>query len=794
MKKFLNKKSIYKICCVVMAILCIAIFCIPITKVNKTKLMAQNIANSSSYATTNSSAYYIKTASDLSKVGTGRNRYYLLNNITVSNHTPICKSSTSYFKGEFFGNGFTITIESFKTNTETYAGLFGYVDSTAKINNLNVDIKTNYSSSTTTHFGCLAGYVGSSVTIENCRNMGKKEISVSLSSSSSDTYVGGLIGRSQTNIVNCINNQNINASAKYMGGIVGSCNISMTGYTCGLKNCINYGKINAGNVSLKSNSSNGYIGGVAGYAKTIENCYNAGTITTSITSDYNPSFFQGGVVGSSQTVKECFNTGVVKASKDYSTLYIGGVSGGVSTLIEQSSNTGSVSLTTSADSKFYLGGVSGEVSEANSCLNTGSIQNSIPSDETFNYSTGGVFGRATATRYSNLYNNGDITLSALEDSYTNSEIIENVGTIIGALSKASVTFSSCVNAKESKLTFKDVRVAQGEIISTANTIGGLTKVKDNPWYQADVYAWPYEKRTGTLYYDISLKAIGNKTVSSGIEEYRESVKNEATFDFNVLRYEKHDDYNFYKDRMNRTLRFKIKEGKVYLTNKIDASNYIWSGDWLMLDSSTIGSDKKELMTLYDIFEYDKTTKKSNPFIYGSEDASGESFPNIVTNMNQVYNNALGAWFHYFGTQNFVGNSIYEFDYCSLSLQSYESQEGDKLIGYDDKGVLRDFNYTTVGPISFVYNKEDNSISFNLHFGWYSLIGSDDTTGMTPGGGQVFESSDFFSYQFGKIDLDAIETSNVTLINNVEAKSKISDFANKLGWVSYNGGYIKLDTF
>ena len=145
-------------------------------------------------------------------------------------------------------------------------------------------------------------------------------ISVTSSSNSYSTAVGGIAGNNNGKINYCSNNQVINMTSNsstlnYLGGIAGT-NSNMGGIT----NCYNSAPI-----SYKNNqySQSDYIGGIAGTigsVRTIENCYNIGDII--IESNSN-STFSGEIVGiySTNSTKPVINTYYLKKDNNINSVF-----------------------------------------------------------------------------------------------------------------------------------------------------------------------------------------------------------------------------------------------------------------------------------------------------------------------------------------------------------------------------------------------------------------------------------------------------------------------------------------
>ena len=201
---------------------------------------------------------------------------------TCTGFQPIGATATNSFTGTLDGKGFTISGLRININTTSgfsYAGLFGRT-SGANISNiglLNVNIFSSNSSSSDSFVGGLVGSNDNAI-ITNSYSTGN--VSASVSSSS---HIGGLVGwnRNSSNITNSYSTGNISSSAAFFsnaGGLVGSSsNSSITN------------SYSTGNVS--SASSNSLAGGLVGSASSITNSYSTGNVSSSSSS------LVGGLVG-----------------------------------------------------------------------------------------------------------------------------------------------------------------------------------------------------------------------------------------------------------------------------------------------------------------------------------------------------------------------------------------------------------------------------------------------------------------------------------------------------------------
>ena len=220
----------------------------------------------------------IYTAEELKAISLDGN-YCLMNdlNLNGAEWTPIGTSS-SPFIGNFDGNGYIIS--NFKITADAnYIGLFGY--SKGVIENLgvkNISIKIN--STTGTHYvGGIAGL--SEGTIINCYTTGTISSSASnyeLSQSGYNySYVGGVVGANNGSISNCYSTATISSSAStssryttfayaYAGGLVGiNQGVVTNSFATGNITCLSKAK----------SSTYCYAGGLIGhnYNGTVTNCY-----------------------------------------------------------------------------------------------------------------------------------------------------------------------------------------------------------------------------------------------------------------------------------------------------------------------------------------------------------------------------------------------------------------------------------------------------------------------------------------------------------------------------------------
>ena len=165
--------------------------------------------------------------------------------------TPI-GDYTFQYSGIFNGNNKTISGLYFNNIGVDYVGLFGYVGTGGKIQDVTIADSYMYGK---TKVGGICGY-NSSGSIENCYNTGDV---------SGNMWVGGVCGgNTGGSILNCYNTGDVSGTGRYVGGVCGGNNGTIS-------NCYNTGDV----------SGNMYVGGVCGSNSndgSISNCYNTGAV------------------------------------------------------------------------------------------------------------------------------------------------------------------------------------------------------------------------------------------------------------------------------------------------------------------------------------------------------------------------------------------------------------------------------------------------------------------------------------------------------------------------------------
>lgn len=180
------------------------------------------------------------------------------------------------FAGVFDGDGHHIS--NLYVNAANNAGLFGTVNGSGKIRNLNI-----LSGSVTgkAYTGSIAGSVAQNAVIINCSN---------LAAVSGTNNVGGVVGRMGSNtgyLLNCYNGGTVTASSYGCGGVVGT-------LSCNGLNLYNTGAIST---SYGNGRVGGIIGDIGGNPVTVANCYSAAPSITLTASKVLVTATVGGIAG-----------------------------------------------------------------------------------------------------------------------------------------------------------------------------------------------------------------------------------------------------------------------------------------------------------------------------------------------------------------------------------------------------------------------------------------------------------------------------------------------------------------
>ncbi len=327
MKKFL---------CAVGVILCLCSnsLCIPAFADDSISLEAVSIRGEG----TKLSPYLITEESHLVGIANGdtdESAYYRLeNNIKLRSYDwkPID------FSGTFDGNGHTISNVKIGDRGSNYSNLGLFGENSGTITNLTVQAEIVTASENT---GCLVGY--NTGNIDNCMTMG------TITASNSNGNVGGIVGENYAyygkgKISNSYSECFISGEARYVGGIVGTCQNNV------LTNCGFYGKLS----DLIAVNAGGIVGWLGGYGSAeIKDCYNNSEINMS-NSIYDSSSV-GGIIGyadnSNFTIQNCYNKSVIESGSKLTGGLIGEV-GQINISINNCYNLGDINAASD-----YVGGL-----------------------------------------------------------------------------------------------------------------------------------------------------------------------------------------------------------------------------------------------------------------------------------------------------------------------------------------------------------------------------------------------------------------------------------------------------
>ena len=211
-------------------------------------------------------------------IGLGNNYYYEDGCVRVPYSTEAPNNS---FKGHFDGGGHKIY--NIYTIDVDLAGLFGSIDGSCEIKNVNVE--SGYIQNAQ-YGGGIVGKGNIGVVVTNCSN----------GADISGDYVGGIVGYGCGNVTRCCN-------SGYIKGNIAGGGISGT-LTSEISECYNTGRV------VAYSNSNGGIIGTSVREVNIVNCYNMGRV-------YGTAQHAGGIGGSllKGLVKNCYNAGDLSSSQ-----------------------------------------------------------------------------------------------------------------------------------------------------------------------------------------------------------------------------------------------------------------------------------------------------------------------------------------------------------------------------------------------------------------------------------------------------------------------------------------------
>lgn len=345
----------------------------------------------------------------------------------------ICGCATSQCFIQNCENKSNIEVNNWLTNINM-GGIIGLVNGNASQIQYCINsgvIRHPQSKNISSSMGGICGRTTVSISIHNCQN--NADIT-SKNGSTQTTYLGGILGKVETNtthatISQCRNSGNIQAptggTSSYIAGIVGcstGCNNITLEKDTNQGQVIGYGKTagiiaytySSGTIAVSKcenlgiiNSGNSYTAGIYGHATNsiaeIKNCSNQATITG--------TGYVGGIIGYNQTngsfVKQCTNSGNINVTGTN----VGGIAGNFQYAnITECKNSGDIATATA-----YVGGIVGNsnIGSISRCLNTASIS-STKNGSNVTYA-GGIVGYCAGTATTDQFsitdcgNEGNIT-------------------------------------------------------------------------------------------------------------------------------------------------------------------------------------------------------------------------------------------------------------------------------------------------------------------------------------------------------------------------------------------------
>lgn len=265
---------------------------------------------------------------------------------------PIGKDSTCAFKGTLDGCGYTIY--GMYTDSNTYSGLFGYLDG-ATVKNLCISASTAISAGgTSSYTGCVAAFA-----VDSAFHSVQVIDSIVYAKYEGGGIVGGVkCINDHTYFEDCVVDARIYhtaGSVRELGGYIGRTLASNRDKGVYFTDCVMRGEVSTGS------SAAGFIANLAvNMPVTFTNCVNYASVTVKT----------GGAAGFINNPASTINAGVIKVINciNYGTITSGSgtVGGFFATLgmnqatvhVENSANYGTVSVT---DAAGYAGGIVGKV-------------------------------------------------------------------------------------------------------------------------------------------------------------------------------------------------------------------------------------------------------------------------------------------------------------------------------------------------------------------------------------------------------------------------------------------------
>ncbi len=408
----------------------------------------------------------IATYDDLKNIGTHwqyllDGRYRLTGDIDASSSRnenggmgfkPI-GTKESPFVGSFNGAGYTISGLYINRPETDYAGLFGFVQQ-GTIDSLGVAGEVTGRSKV----GLLVGENYFSFTISN---------SFSVGSVSGTDYVGGLIGITQSPIINCFSRASVSASNSYAGGLIGYANEIVLGgvtYSSSIENSYSTGNV------FGVRDIGGLVGSLLG--STIDNSYGAGSVS-------GTNYKVGGLTGSSYSseVNNSYSTGDVSGYH-----LVGGLIG----LSQNSGITNSYS-TGYVSSKGDIGGLVGKMGDSTAIHSFWNIETSgqTLSDKGSGLTTTVMKEEAQFTGW-NFTTSWNIHEG---ESYPGLRNVNNAPMAFRDSNSVATSFP----LNQLLINDYDIESGQTSLVLTVDSLYGLGKIDSATWF-----SFPFGTNTGKV--------------------------------------------------------------------------------------------------------------------------------------------------------------------------------------------------------------------------------------------------------------------------------------------------------
>jgi len=399
--------------------------------------------------------------------------YALTSDIELSDWEP-AGNSTTPFQGKFYGNGYTVTINSMMTSAN--CGLFGIVNG-----GLVRDLTVHYDSVTINHtgsitFGGIAGTTQGGAQFENVLVLGVVDV-IGTGNVTSAIYIGGMVGlmTGTSSICNAYDGLNLTVENSYkaaggidnslcVGGITGSMGKPGVGDPVTVENATAVGNITVGwvaavNSFYDSDAVSGlFVGGLTGFIQGKGAGENRAKI---LNSDYRQgdiwirggigTMKVGGAVGyiqSESTIIDCnaipenFNTFKTGTGAQY---YMGGFVGDIvdsvigSSTVENCYSEGSITATPDVNVVItvVIGGFAGRVNgNISYCYAKGNVSSTVYGGS--DLFSGGFMGILSG-KVSFCYATGNVSATSMNTSGgSNATVVGGFAGINGFTSNSNI--------------------------------------------------------------------------------------------------------------------------------------------------------------------------------------------------------------------------------------------------------------------------------------------------------------------------------------------------------------------